>query len=137
MAPEDPSMEFVNPGKFFKPPVGYDLIARPSLFSKLREGSKIPLTLVSAPSGFGKSSLVSSWLDSQEMGYAWLSLEDAENSLPVFLRSLIRSVRQGYPDFANSLEKLLNTPNKLPNEQLVIQFNRAGRFSCGSGRGDP
>ena len=125
MAPEDPSMEFVNPGKFFKPPVGYDLIARPSLFSKLREGSKIPLTLVSAPSGFGKSSLVSSWLDSQEMGYAWLSLEDAENSLPVFLRSLIRSVRQGYPDFANSLEKLLNTPNKLPNEQLVIQFNRA------------
>jgi ATP/maltotriose-dependent transcriptional regulator MalT len=124
MVPEDPSRKFVNPGKFFKPPTGYDMIARERLYAKLQEGSKIPLTLVSAPSGFGKSSLVSSWLDQQRMGYCWLSLEASENSLPVFLKSLIGSMRQRYPDFASYLLQLLNTPNKLPMEQIVSHFNQ-------------
>jgi len=44
MVPEDPSRKFVNPGKFFKPPTGYDMIARERLYAKLQEGSKIPLT---------------------------------------------------------------------------------------------
>ncbi len=118
-------MEFVNPAKFFKPPVSYDLIARERLFDRLEQGSKIPLTLVSAPSGFGKSTLVSSWLDQQQKAYVWLSLGSEENALPLFLTNVIHAVQGQYSDFAQELKKLVSSPNKLPLEQLLVRFSQA------------
>ena len=48
--------------KLHQPPVADDLVHRPHLLAQLGEGLHRPLTLVSAPAGYGKSTLVSHWL---------------------------------------------------------------------------
>ncbi len=62
--------------KLFRPEVVSDLVPRPRLFKKLDKGNKCSLTLVSAPAGYGKSVLVSSWLESCDRPNGWLSLDD-------------------------------------------------------------
>src|SRR4029453_3670456 len=49
------------------------LVLRPRLFRVLDEGTKRPLTLISAPAGFGKTSLLSSWLSVEQREVAWLT----------------------------------------------------------------
>ncbi len=68
--------------KFFVPTVPHSLIDRPRLFSLLDEGRQHPLTLVSAPAGFGKTTLLSAWVQAQPKGHplvAWVSLDEADN----------------------------------------------------------
>jgi len=52
------------------------LVPRPLLITRLNEGLAGPLTLVSAPAGFGKTTLVSSWLRQVDLPAAWLSLDE-------------------------------------------------------------
>mgnify|MGYP001156492518 FL=1 len=52
------------------------LVPRPLLTARLNEGLAGPLTLVSAPAGFGKTTLVSSWLRQVDLPAAWLSLDE-------------------------------------------------------------
>ena len=115
----------LNPGKFFKPPTGHDCLNREKLFGILDQGAGLPLTMVSAPAGFGKSTLVSSWLETQNREAVWFSLDTSDDSLQLFLRSFIHAVRYKYPDFGTSLVSILKTPNKLPARALINPFNKA------------
>ena len=68
--------------KFFVPVAPHTLIARPRLFSLLEEGRRRPLTLVSAPAGFGKTTLLSAWVQAHPPRnplVAWVSLDEADN----------------------------------------------------------
>ena len=58
---------------------------RPALFDRLEEGLRRRLTLVSAPAGFGKTTLISTWVRQTAMPVAWLSLDAADNDLGRFL----------------------------------------------------
>ncbi len=53
----------VNRTKFYRPPVSADYVSREALNVSLEQGVALPLTVVLAPAGYGKSSLVSHWLD--------------------------------------------------------------------------
>jgi LuxR family maltose regulon positive regulatory protein len=55
------------------------LVPRPHLYRRLDEGARVGLTLVSAPAGFGKSTLVGSWIAAGARQAAWLSLDEADN----------------------------------------------------------
>ena len=58
---------------------------RPQLAERLIQGVMGPLTLVSAPAGFGKTTLLAPWLAESGMPVAWLSLEPGDNEpLPVY-----------------------------------------------------
>ncbi len=71
--------------KLYRPPVAADIVWRRRLHSRLDEGRHRPLTLVSAPAGYGKSTLVSHWLETLDEPCAWLSLDEADGDLRVFL----------------------------------------------------
>ena len=95
--------------KLFRPEVVSDLVPRPRLFKKLDKGSKCSLTLVSAPAGYGKSVLVSSWLKSSDLLHSWLSLDEEMKDLNIFLHYFITAVRKLFPAACPNTFSLINT----------------------------
>ena len=67
--------------KFFRPPARPTVVQRSRLYVQLNEGLHRKLTLVSAPAGFGKTTLVSEWLASCSRRAAWLSLDEGDRDL--------------------------------------------------------
>ncbi len=84
--------------KLYRPPVAADVVRRGRLHDRLDEGRRRPLTLVSAPAGYGKSTLVSHWLETRTEPCAWLSLDETESDLRVFLDYLVAVVRTIAPE---------------------------------------
>lgn len=87
--------------KFYIPPARPELISRPHLLQQLKEGLHRKLTLVSAPAGFGKTTLVSEWVgffradnSSKVQRIAWLSLDENDNELTRFLSYFVHSLKQ-------------------------------------------
>ncbi len=82
--------------KLFIPPLRPNLVPRPRLLQILNEGLQMKrrLTLVSAPAGFGKTTLVVAWLKQIDIPAAWLSLDEADNDLPRFLAYLAAAFQQ-------------------------------------------
>lgn len=70
--------------KFNIPSTPSNYISRPNLLSKLQRGTRCKLTLISAPAGFGKTSLVSYWLKNVESPHVWISMSREDND-PVHL----------------------------------------------------
>lgn len=81
--------------KLFIPPPRSNLVPRPRLIEQLNAGLQVPLTLISAPAGYGKTSLLSEWRAS-EAGHnypiAWISLDDDDNDPSRFLILLIAAL---------------------------------------------
>jgi LuxR family maltose regulon positive regulatory protein len=84
--------------KFFIPATRPGLVSRPRLIEKLNHGLHSKLALVSAPAGFGKTTLVTNWLQSQEDDslspflVGWLSLDEGDNDVFRFLTYLIAAL---------------------------------------------
>jgi LuxR family maltose regulon positive regulatory protein len=72
-------------------------VPRPRLIERISQGATRRLTLVSAPAGFGKTTLLSSWAASQPDPVAWLSLDAGDNEPGRFLSYLIRALAQVTP----------------------------------------
>jgi LuxR family maltose regulon positive regulatory protein len=73
--------------KLYAPIALGPLVARPRLNAFLNKSLKHPLTLVSAPAGFGKTTLLSTWVRSRQSSQclmAWLSLDEEDNDPQVF-----------------------------------------------------
>ena len=116
------SKQHLNKAKFFRPLIGPDIVERNRLWDYLDHGYQLPLTLVSAPAGYGKSTLVSSWLDQRGSKYVWLSLDKEDSDLTIFLRNFIRGIRKLHPDFGYRLEALLETPQPTSIEKISSEF---------------
>ena len=81
--------------KFYMPPLRPSLVARPRLLQRLDETLQYhrPLTLVSAPAGYGKSTLITAWLHQinartpleRRPRQDWLSLDKDDNDVARFL----------------------------------------------------
>jgi len=69
------------------------LVSRPRLVQKLNQGLDCGFILVSAPAGYGKSTLLSAWLSRLEVPAAWLSLDDSDNDPTHFLTYLVAALR--------------------------------------------
>jgi len=81
--------------KLYLPQPHPNLILRPRLIDLLNTGSSRKLTLVSAPAGFGKSTLLSCWIEKNQTNtkVAWLSLDEADNDLVRFLSYFIAALQ--------------------------------------------
>ncbi len=79
--------------KLYRPSVAADFVRRPRLTSLLDQGRHLPLTLISAPAGSGKTSLLSDWLAACPYPSAWLSLDEGDGDLAVFLDYFIAALR--------------------------------------------
>ncbi len=71
--------------KLYVPPAQPEVVPRPRLIERLNEGLAHRLVLISAPAGFGKTTLLSQWLAGCPMAVAYLSLDEGDNDLARFL----------------------------------------------------
>jgi LuxR family transcriptional regulator, maltose regulon positive regulatory protein len=92
--------------KFYVPSVRPNQIIRPRLDDLLNEGLEKTLILVSAPAGYGKSTLVSRWLKETGIPSAWLSLDAGDNDPVRFLRYLITALQPVAPGIGDNLPDL-------------------------------
>lgn len=75
--------------KLFVPATRSELVRRPRLTRLMQSGQTGKLTLISAPAGFGKTTVVTEWLGTLDATVAWLSLDKGDNDLARFLTYLI------------------------------------------------
>jgi LuxR family maltose regulon positive regulatory protein len=103
------------------PPLRPSLVARPRLIQSLNEGLflKHRLSLVSAPAGFGKTTLVVDWLSQTGRPAAWLSLEDADNEPQRFMAYMGAALSQVDEKIGTSLRNALQAPQTPLMEKMM------------------
>ena len=79
--------------KLYIPRLRPNVVIRPRLIERLNEGLHGKLTLISAPAGFGKTTLVSEWVLGYERPPAWVSLDEGDNDLTRFLMYLVAALQ--------------------------------------------
>jgi LuxR family transcriptional regulator, maltose regulon positive regulatory protein len=100
--------------KFYRSSLPSDLVDRPRLIDQINRGLDRPLTLVSAPAGYGKSVLVSSWLNSCERPSAWLTLDESIDDLGVFLAYFVNAIQTIFPGALQRTQALLTAVSLPP-----------------------
>lgn len=116
------------------PPLRSRLVMRPRLLQKLNQGLECGITLVSAPAGYGKSTLLSAWLRRLDFPAAWLSLDDDDNDPARFLAYLVAALRtidpafHGIPEYASDLPEAGNYEAALT--PLINQLTLRAKPCC-------
>jgi LuxR family transcriptional regulator, maltose regulon positive regulatory protein len=105
--------------KLFLPRLQLQLVARPRLLARLDAGLDGPLTLVCAPAGFGKTTLLAAWLHESRRPSAWLSLDARDNDPALLLRYLVAALQTLAPELGAGLLRLLQSPAPPPLEVLL------------------
>src|SRR2546421_6191426 len=105
--------------KLHRPLPRAHLVRRPRLAARLTQGMMGPLTLVSAPAGFGKTPLLAQWLAESGMPVAWLSLEAGDNELVRFLSYLIAALQTLAPHLGAVALTLLQMPPPAAAETVL------------------
>ena len=105
--------------KFFIPQPPPELVLRPRLVAQLNGGLPRKLTLISAPAGFGKTTLVSAWAAGSDRQVAWLSLDDADNDPTRFLIYLVAALRMIVPTIGEALLDVLQSPQPPHTESIL------------------
>jgi LuxR family maltose regulon positive regulatory protein len=105
--------------KLSVPPPRPDLVARPRLIQRLNEGLPRKLTVISAPPGYGKTTLLAEWLDGLQRPVAWLSLDEGDNDPVQFFRYLVASFQRIDQDIGCSVLDALGSPKKPNLDNLV------------------
>ena len=101
------------------PALRSSLVRRPRLVERLEAGRECRIILLSAPAGYGKTTLVAEWIAGLRSPAAWLSLEEADNDPARFLAYLAAAVGQVQPGFGKSIAGMLRSPQPPPPESLL------------------
>jgi LuxR family maltose regulon positive regulatory protein len=120
--------------KLYIPPPRPKAVLRPRLVERLNEGLHRKLTLISAPAGFGKTTLVSEWIHDfgfpaapvrnpkskiQNSKFCWLSLDEGENDPARFLAYLVAALQTIAPKIGEGLLRALASPQPPPTESML------------------
>src|SRR5262245_36722837 len=93
--------------KFTIPPLRPTLLPRSHLLERLHQSSTMPLVLLSASAGFGKTTLLSTWARKMPHPVCWLALEEQDNDLTRFWLSFLAALRTRLPTVGEEVEALL------------------------------
>jgi LuxR family maltose regulon positive regulatory protein len=105
--------------KLYMPGARPQMVLRPRLSERLTSGLYRKLTLISAPAGFGKTSLVSAWLAECGRRVSWLSLDAGENDPDRFLAYLVAALQTISPNIGAGVLQALRSPRPAPSEALL------------------
>ena len=105
--------------KLHVPPPCQILVRRPRLTVALSKALTSSLTLVSAPAGYGKTTLVSGWLRDSDVTASWLSLDDGDNDPIRFLQYFITALHRVVPRIRLDLLEVLREAQPAPFDALL------------------
>ncbi len=117
-APADPFTPLLST-KLHTPRLRAQLISRPQLTEHLQAGIQGSLTLISAPAGFGKTTLLAQWREALRIPVAWLSLETQDNEPVRFFSYLVAALQTLDPGIGTSALELLQTPQPAALETVL------------------
>ncbi len=105
--------------KLYIPPSRPNIVLRPLLVERLNEGLSGKLTLISAPAGFGKTTLVSEWVAGCNQPVAWLSLDEEDNDPTRFLTYFIAAVQTITTNIGAGALAMLQSSQPPPTEPIL------------------
>lgn len=105
--------------KLHMPRVRTQMVSRTHLIEQLQQGVQHQLTLISAPAGFGKTTLLAQWLSQSDIPVAWLSLEPEDNDPTRFLSYVIAALQTLDTQLGSAALELLCTPQPPPPETVL------------------
>lgn len=105
--------------KLYLPRVKSSRVSRPRLISKLNKVCEYKLTLVSAPAGFGKTSLLVDWSAQTDLLVGWLSLDSEDNDPNRFLSYLCAALDSTQEGIANTARTLLESVQMISPQTVV------------------
>ena len=108
--------------KLYVPPPRRKVVTRPRLIDRLNEGRKGSLTLISAPAGSGKTTLVSQWAATCGLPVAWLSLDEADSEPTRFLTHLAAALRTVSADIGTETLAMLQSPQPPPTVSVLTSL---------------
>lgn len=108
--------------KLFTPSPRPDTISRPRLLEPLNAGIYNKLTLISAPAGYGKSTLLSNWIADHEVPVAWFSLDEGDNDLTRFLTYFVAALQTIDSHIGRGIEVTLRSSEAINAEILLTNL---------------
>ncbi len=102
--------------KLHIPPPRPEVVVRVRLIERMNAGLRGKLTLVSAPAGFGKTTLVSEWIETICQPTAWLSLDEGDNDPIRFLTYFVAALQTIAPTMGKGILGVLQSSQSTPIE---------------------
>ena len=110
--------------KFAIPWIDAGFVHRPRLVERLNDGARGPLTLLAAPAGFGKTSLLAEWARQSPLAIAWLTLDADDNDRSRFARYFVRALQMASPGLGEeALEYFLSLKTGGNEAALTLLIN--------------
>jgi LuxR family transcriptional regulator, maltose regulon positive regulatory protein len=133
--------------KLYQPQVPPDFVSRPRLIAYLNKGLTGRVTLLSAPAGFGKTTLLAEWVKNYRLrmrndeedvanpsliisNFAWLSLDEQDNDLTRFLTYLSATLQSADPAVGQSVLPWLQSSHLWVYSILLPSKGSIGRRIC-------
>jgi len=108
--------------KLYTPPIRPELVSRPRLIERLNAGLDRKLILISAPAGFGKTTLVSEWVRDCDRPIAWLSLDEGDNDFAQFVTHFIAALQRVKPGLGETVLAVFQSPQLPPVEAVLASL---------------
>ena len=122
--------------KLHIPPTRPDQVSRPRLIERLDAGLGCKLTLISAPAGFGKTTLLAEWAAQVRSPVAWLSVDGGDNDPARFQAYLVAALRSAVGTIGQGVWQALHSPQPPPVEEvLAAVIDQVAALPAGTGPG--
>jgi LuxR family maltose regulon positive regulatory protein len=105
--------------KLYIPRLRPQVVSRLRLIERLNEGLHRSLTLIAAPAGFGKTTLLSAWVAGCDRQVAWLSLDKGDSDPTLFLTYLVAALQTIAPTIGEGVLDMLQSPQPPPPEAIL------------------
>ena len=116
-------MESILRTKLFIAQTSATLVTRPRLLDKLTAGLDKRLTLIAAPAGFGKTTVVANWLTTlTDVDVSWVSLDETDNTLRQFFVYVVAALQQNDSSVGTALLRQVESGGDLSGEQVMMQL---------------
>jgi LuxR family maltose regulon positive regulatory protein len=104
------------------PPERQNRVERPRLIEQINDGMKRAFTLILAPAGFGKTTLIAEWARTADMPVAWLSLERSERTPERFLSYFIHALQQISPQVGQTAQAMLTSGQAMAEDAILFSL---------------
>ncbi len=108
--------------KLYKPTLHHPIVPRPGLVQRLNESLNGKMSLLSAPAGFGKTTLLCEWINESHLRAAWLSLDENDNDLIQFFSYLVGALQSLDKSIGIGVKQLLEVNPTQPAEVILTEL---------------